>query len=265
MFTMDNYIVAESLEQAYSLNQRRSNVLLGGIFWLKMGRKRIGTGIDLSALGLNTIEEEDDAFRIGCMCALREIENHEGLNKHFQGLFKKSTEHIVGVQFRNTATVGGTVFSRFGFSDVLTALLATDSYVELYHGGIVAMPDFVAMPRDRDILVRVIIKKDERNTSYSSFRTSSGDLPILTCALSDTENDCGIIIGARPAKAKLIKYPSIRKASKDDVDHLISQIGQDFVFGTNIRAGSEYRKHLAEVMVRRNIEALRSGGIGHAY
>jgi len=265
MFTMDNYVVAESLEQAYSLNQRRSNVLLGGIFWLKMGKKRIGTGIDLSALGLNTIEEDDDAFRIGCMCTLREIENHESLNNYFQGLFKKSIEHIVGVQFRNTATVGGTVFSRFGFSDVLTALLATDSYVELYHGGIVALPDFITMPRDRDILVRVIIKKDERKTLYSSFRTSSGDLPILTCAIADTENDCGICIGARPAKAMLIKYPSIRKASKDDVDHLIKKIGQDFVFGTNIRAGSEYRRHLAEVMVRRNIEALNSGGTGHAY
>ena len=35
------------------------------------------------------------------------------------------------------ATVGGSIWGRFGFSDVLTVFLAMDSYVELYKGGIV--------------------------------------------------------------------------------------------------------------------------------
>lgn len=265
MFTMDNFIVAQSLEEAYTLNQRRSNVVLGGILWLKMGRKKIGTGIDLSALGLNTIEESEGSFSIGCMCTLREVELHQGLNDSFQNLFKRAIENIVGVQFRNVATVGGSVFSRFGFSDVLTAFLATDSYVELYKGGKVAMSDFVEMPRDNDILVKIVVQKDLRNTSYRSFRISSGDLPILTCAVSNSEHECGVVIGARPTKAKLLRFQPVTNATPEYLDKIIASIREGFVFGTNMRAGNEYRKHLAEVLARRNFEEIISGGKAHAY
>lgn len=265
MFTMDNFVVVQSLEEAYTLNQRRSNAVLGGILWLKMGRKKIGTGIDLSALGLNTIEESEESFSIGCMCTLRDVELHKGLNGHFQDLFKKAIENIVGVQLRNVATVGGSVFSRFGFSDVLTAFLATDSYVELHKGGKVAMSDFVEMPRDNDILAKIVVQKDIRSTSYRSFRTSSGDLPIVNCAISNSEQECCVVIGARPAKAKLLRFQSIDNATAEDLDKIIASIKEGVVFGTNMRAGGEYRKHLAEVLARRNFEEILSGGKAHAY
>lgn len=44
------------------------------------------------------------------------------------GAVRESLRHIVGVQFRNLATVGGSIFGRFGFSDVLTMFLALDSW-----------------------------------------------------------------------------------------------------------------------------------------
>ena len=37
MFHAKEYVKAESLEQAYELNQKRNNVLIGGMMWLKMG------------------------------------------------------------------------------------------------------------------------------------------------------------------------------------------------------------------------------------
>ena len=43
MFHAKEYVKAESLEQAYELNQKKSNVLAGGMMWLKM--ERAGTGI----------------------------------------------------------------------------------------------------------------------------------------------------------------------------------------------------------------------------
>ncbi|MFQ7552525.1 MAG: FAD binding domain-containing protein [Blautia marasmi] len=48
-----------------------------------------------------------------------------------KGAIRESLRHIVGVQFRNCATVGGSIWGRFGFSDVLTMLLALDTEVEL--------------------------------------------------------------------------------------------------------------------------------------
>ena len=48
MFTIRNYVVAKSLEEAYELNQKKNNVILGGIGWLKMGGSNIQTAFDLS-------------------------------------------------------------------------------------------------------------------------------------------------------------------------------------------------------------------------
>ena len=68
MHTIRNYIMAESLEQAWELNQKgRNNVIIGGNLWLKMGNRNILNAIDLSTLGLDRIEEDESGFRIGCM------------------------------------------------------------------------------------------------------------------------------------------------------------------------------------------------------
>ena len=159
MLKIREYVKAKDLEEAYQLNQKRSACVLGGMVWLKMGSRNVGTAIDLSGLGLDTIEENEEEFRIGAMVSLRDLEIHKGLAEYTRGAMKESLRHIVGVQFRNCATAGGSIFGRFGFSDVLTMFLAMDSYVELYRGGILPMEEFAKMKRDRDILVRILVKK----------------------------------------------------------------------------------------------------------
>lgn len=260
MFTIDKYIVAESLEQAYELNQNKRNVIIGGTLWLKMGRKKIGTAIDLTSLGLNLIEEDEGSFKIGCMCTLRDLETSFSLNNYFNDLFSKSVEHIVGVQMRNAATVGGSIYSRFGFSDVLTALLSLDCYVELYKKGIVPLAKYVDMPLDKDILVRIIIKKDGRRVSYLSHRMSSTDLPVLTCAVSNLKDQWNIVIGARPNRAKLTQFTASENPDKKDIDSMISKLIDSTSFGTNLRGSNKYRKLLADVLVRRGIDEIINGG-----
>ena len=137
MMTIREYKRAESLEEAWQLNQKRNNRVIGGMIWLKMENINVGTAIDLSGLGLDKIEETAEGFSIGAMVPLRQIELHEGLNAYTDGAVRESVRHIVGVQLRNLATVGGSIYSRFGFSDVLTMFLALNASVELYKGGIV--------------------------------------------------------------------------------------------------------------------------------
>ena len=80
MITIQKYVRAQSLEEAWQLNQSKRNRIVGGMLWLRLGRGSIGTAIDLCDLGLNTIEETEDAFSIGAMTTLRQLEQHEGLN-----------------------------------------------------------------------------------------------------------------------------------------------------------------------------------------
>ena len=56
MLTIQNYVKANTLEEAYELNQARNSRILGGMMWLRLGNARIKTAIDLSGLGLDQIE-----------------------------------------------------------------------------------------------------------------------------------------------------------------------------------------------------------------
>ena len=110
MLTIQNYKKVESLEEAYELNQKKANRIVGGMMWMRMGDNRMNTAIDMSGLGLDKIEESDEEFKIGCMTTLRQLEVHESFNEYTDGCAKEALRHIVGVQFRNLATVGGSIW-----------------------------------------------------------------------------------------------------------------------------------------------------------
>lgn len=260
MFTIHHYVLAQSLQEAYDLNQNTGSAVLGGTLWMKLGGRAIETAIDLSALGLDKIEETEDSFRVGCMTTLRDLETHPGLEQFFDGVLRSSLEHIVGVQFRNGATVGGTVYSRFGFSDLLTVLLALDTQVEFHRGGIVPLADFAAGRPDKDILVRVIIRKTRCRSAYLSQRLSTTDFPILTCAVSRMEGRWNIVLGSLPARAKLFSFPCAGIPGREERESWIGEICRTVEFGSNARGSREYRERVAKVLIRRGIEAVTAGG-----
>mgnify|MGYP000674124099 CR=1 FL=1 len=90
MLTIREYKKAESLEEAYTLNQKKSNRVIGGMIWLKMENINVGTAIDLSGLELDTIEETEGSFSIGAMVTLRQLEEHAGLAAYTHGAVKGS-------------------------------------------------------------------------------------------------------------------------------------------------------------------------------
>lgn len=263
MLTIQNYVKAESLEQAYELNQKKSSRIIGGMLWLKMSRMRVQTAIDLSGLGLDTIEEEEDSFRIGSMVSLRQLEQHPGLAQSTDGSMRECLRHIVGVQFRNLATLGGSIFGRFGFSDVLTEFMALGAEAELYRGGRIPLEQFAAMPADRDILVRVILPKEPGRCSYQSLRNSSTDFPVLACAVCAGENRAAAAaVGARPGRAVLVRdEEGILSAgiTEKSAEEFGAYAAAKIRTGSNMRAGAEYRKHLAQVLVKR--ACLEIGGM----
>ena len=250
MLRIQNYVRPKSLEEAYALCQKKGSVILGGMLWLKMQSRNVHTAIDLQDLGLNQIEETDEDYRIGAMVSLRELELHPGLNKLTRGALAESVKHIVGVQFRNTATIGGSIYGRFGFSDVLTCFMAIGAQVELYQAGVMSVEDFAKLPRTtRDVLVRVIVPKTPQQTVYLSQRNVS---TVLTCAVSKQNGVISCAVGARPAQAVCLHgIPGDPQSAADFVTGHLH-------FGSNVRAGAEYRQRICHVLVRRALEALNT-------
>ena len=99
MLKIKSYVRPQTLEEAYQLCQKKGNVVLGGMLWLKMQNRSINTAIDLQDLGLDQIEETDEEYRIGAMVTLRDLEQHGGFNALTHGAMAESVKHIVGVQF----------------------------------------------------------------------------------------------------------------------------------------------------------------------
>jgi CO/xanthine dehydrogenase FAD-binding subunit len=247
MLNIKNYVLATSLEEAYELNQKKANRILGGMIWMRQCNYNIATAIDLSALGLDKIEETDDEFSIGCMVTLRELELNKPLNDYTGGIFHDAVCDIVGVQLRNLATVGGSVFGRFGFSDVLTSLMPLDTYVELFKGGRIPLSEFAKMPHGRDILVRIIIKKVPQKSAFECMRNTKTDFSVLNCALSIRGGKAYVAVGARPNMAKLLTFDKIDET-------LPERVAESLNFESNIRGSAEYRKHLCKVLVKRALE-----------
>ena len=248
MMTIREYKRAESLEEAWQLNQKKPNRILGGMIWLKMETINVGTAIDLSGLGLDTIEETEDSFSIGAMVTLRQLEQHPGLAAYTHGAMREAVRHIVGVQLRNLATVGGSIYSRFGFSDVLTMFLAMDCDVELYKGGILSLQEYVQRPYDRDILVRVLVKKTPAHFAYTAMRIQRTDFPVLTCAVSDVGGVQRAVIGARPNKAMVVINENGLPA-----EAFAEYAARVVPTGSNMRGSAAYRTHLVQVLTQRAI------------
>ena len=267
MLTIKNYVQAKSLAEAYELNQKRTSHVLGGMLWMKLSNRSIQTAIDLSGLGLDTIEETNDSFSIGCMVTLRQLEIHQSLNDYTNGAMAESVKSIVGIQFRNLATVGGSVFGRFGFSDVLTMFLALDTHVELFNAGIIPLSEFVTMPRDNDILVRLIVKKVPLTSAYLSHRNSKTDFPVIACSVSYCNGAYRAVIGARPQRAMLVEVPTEILASTDESENancFADYVANHITTGSNMRASAEYRLHLAKVLSNRGylqvVQSQQTGG-----
>ena len=200
------YVRVGNAAEAYELLQKnRNNKIVGGGIWMRLGSRRVATAIDLSACGLDQIEETETEFRIGAMCTLRQLERHAELNALVNHVFEFAVHDIVGVQLRNTATVGGSIYGRFGFSDVLSAFLALDSYVELTGAGRVPLAEFVDMGYVRDVIEYVVVVKHDYRASYEAVRKAATDFPSLNVTAAWWDNSWHVTVGARPLRATLLQ------------------------------------------------------------
>ena len=121
------------------------------------------------------------------------------------------------------------------------------------------------MPYDNDILVRVIIKKDNRKAAYLTHRNSATDIPTLAVAASRVEKRWNIVIGARPQKAININAAELLSEvpTQNEIDDVVNYVMENIKFDSNMRGSKEYRKILAKVFINRAISEITGGNYGN--
>ncbi|MGL5694652.1 MAG: FAD binding domain-containing protein [Peptostreptococcaceae bacterium] len=256
MFTVMEMTQPTTVEEAYEiLTKRKNNHVIGGSAWLRMGSKRIGTAIELSQLNLDYIKEDENYVEIGAMTTFRSLETSKVLSENFGSIIKDSVKDIIGIQFRNVVTIGGTIFSKFGFSDLIVGLLALETEVELVKGGRISLQDFLNKGYEKDLLTKVYIKKNNTKAAYKSLRNAQSDYALLNVSASKTNNEVKIFVGARPQigtlAVKASEFLSNNELTEENIEIAANMVSEEIVFGSNLRATKEYRTLMSKVLVKR--------------
>lgn len=260
MLSFNTYHRPDSLQMAYDLlEQNKRAQLLGGGAFLRMGNRRLTDLIDLSALNLDRVSVGSGVVEIGAMNTFHDLETSGVLPGTHSQYFKSALGQIAGVQLRNMVTVGGTLYSRYGFSDLNTALLALGGSVHLYAGGEKELDAFLEGPHpSRDILTRVTVPSNLEFGAFHSTRRSSADYAIVNLAVARVNGQLRIASGARPHRAVLAKrtmaFLKERELTPAAIRRAVEIFGDEVTFGTNRLASAEYRKAAASGLLKLALE-----------
>ncbi len=253
-----NYVRAKSLDEAYSLLKASPlNKILGGGLWLKKGNASLDTLIDLVDLGLDKIEDDGDFIKVGALVSQREFEKSSLIKGIYSGMLSNAVSQIMGPAFRQTATIGGSVVGKFGFSDLLTALLATRTILVFYPSGEISLEDYLKEPGVRkEILTHVLIKKCHRRAYFKKVGITALDYPLVNVAITHCVNHdrYTVVVGSRAGVASYA-YEVMEALDNGEKDFAkVAELVSKMKFTDSNAAKADYREHLAKVYVRRGLE-----------
>jgi CO/xanthine dehydrogenase FAD-binding subunit len=263
MITIGEYRKPKSAAEAYALlNGEDSAAVIGGGTYLRLSSKRIGTAIDLSDAGLGGIRETDDTIEIGAAVTLGELTRSPIIQNYAGGMIVKAVSGVVGVQLRNLATVGGTVFGRFGFSELITCLLALDCVVSLHQGGGLPIEEFLKAKVRNDILTGIALNKGDVKAAYQVLKYTEGSFPVLAAAAARSEAGTRIAVGARPGVAALAHQAMDFLNNGEAGDEAAREAGriasEEVTFGDDRKASAVYRRELCRTLVSRAVAEVRA-------
>ena len=258
---VNEYYRASSLKDAYQkLQENPKNVILAGGLWIKKIGQDLNCLVDLSTLGLNQISETKDEVIVGSMVTQREFENSPIIKSLYNDAIGFAVREVMGVNFRNSATIGGSIMGRYPFSDVITGLLPYDVSLVFYPVAKMSLEDYLQYKgKNNGILTEIHIKKTEGKGFYKKVKTTALDFPIVNFAFSKVKGKYRIAVGARPMGAvlayKAMDYiNSISSPKEDDFKKAGEIASEELVFLDNKDASKEYRQDLTRVYVSRGLK-----------
>jgi len=228
------------------------------------------TLVDLTGLAMAAIALDDDALVVGANATLSDLLEHPAASRLADGVIAKMLREVGSPLLRNIATVGGHL-ARGRLSDVIPVLLALDATIG-YHDGAERSEPLAAFYRERrhtsTLIVTGITIPVPRAPSGAAFRKFSRtgfDLAILNAACRvDMEGGrvsaARVVVGETPAlgasvtsaEAALVGEPlgevTIARAAAEAAAQIPAR--------DDARASAEYRRALAEVLVRRCLDEI---------
>lgn len=281
------YHAPSSLAEAISLMTQYENnaqFIAGGTDLLVAMKKREVTPqhlISLKAIAAlkGIVPVNGGGLKIGALTTLAEIERSEVIKKNFAPLWD-AVDVMASPQIRSLATIGGNLCSAVPSADTAPPLIALNASLKIVglHGErIVPVEDFFTGPKEtvrkpNEILAEILVPKPETSSAgcyLKLMRRRALDLALVGVAVylkldeeRKTCKDARIALGAvaptpirvPEAEACLVNKP-IDDAHISEAARVAATHSRPI---SDIRASSEYRREMVEVLTRRALtEAYR--------
>ena len=249
------YVSVASWQEAYKLLKASpSNKIVGGGLWLKKGNATVDTLIDLSKLNLDKIVDKGDYIEIGSMVSQRQLEKSELVASIGGGVICEATSQIMGPSFRNIATVGGSIYGKYGFSDLIAVLLGFHVELQFYPLNVLTLEDYLKTPGFYDgILTHVRVYKENVKAFFKKVAITALDYPILNVCVTKGEK-YRVVIGSRPLVATRLEKTMEHLNNGGSFDEAVNIALEELKVGDSIATKGEYRKQLAKVYIKRGLE-----------
>lgn len=262
------YERAESVEEAVELLGRDEDakLLAGGHSLIPMLRLRAYVRpsllVDIGRLDLRYVREEGDRIAIGALTRHAQLAADPVLGGSCAVLAQAAAE-VGDPQVRHRGTIGGSVSHADPASDLATVLLTLDAdLVARGADGERTIPagEFFTGPFDtalahNDVLVEIRVPKVERGVYLKHSRRAQDWATVgVAAARVGGHVHVGLAsMGATPLRARAVEQALADGASPADAAARAAE-GADPQ--SDVSASSEYRAHLAQVLVRRALEQL---------
>ena len=262
------YVRADSADAAIAAlteHGDEAKLLAGGMSLIPLMKLRLATPTVLVDVGrlrdLSYIRDGGDHVAIGALTRHRDVETSELLARACPALAGVAAE-VGDNQVRHRGTLGGSVAHGDPASDLPAALLALDAdFVARGPNGerTIAAADFfqgfleTALAED-ELLTEIRVPKVTGGWNYQKFNRRAQDWAIVgaLAVRNGTTRVALVNMGGTPLRATAVEQALASGASVDDAAQLAAE-GTDAP--ADLNGSSEYREHLARVLVRRALEA----------
>jgi len=232
--------------------------------------------IDVTRLGLDYVQEDDEFLRIGATSTMHQLAMSPAVARLANGMLSTSCCHGWPKEVRNTATLGGNLVGAGPFADTPPALLALDAEVIVRRvdgDESMDLQDFFVDYRrtavGQGILTEVRIPKPNLRTrgTFLKFVRSQVDQALVNVAVV-VELEDGVCrkvrialgaIGRTPhrvleAERALIDKPLVA----DSIENVASVVTELVDPVIDLRASADYRRELAGLLTRRALQQIAS-------
>ncbi|MDH3698400.1 MAG: xanthine dehydrogenase family protein subunit M [Flavobacteriaceae bacterium] len=272
------YKKAASVKEAISMLDGDAKILGGGhslIPTLKLRLDSPACLIDISKIeSLQHIRDNDNSISIGAGVTHAQIAEDKSLATHCP-MMGQAAKEIGDIQVRNRGTLGGSIAHADPAADWPAVLLAANAQVTIQNSNGTRTVDidqffkgfFETALEEGEIITTITVPKTmaNQNSAYVKFKQPASRFAIVGCAVALAMNGSTIEsarIGLTGVADVTYRPDNVEKAliGEDLNEASIDKSVQDVTDGVSVMsdhyASESYRKHLAQVFVKRALKKL---------